>query len=94
MRHFLRDDDLAPEEQAQIIQLALAMKAEPFAYRPLEGPRAVAVLFDKPSLRTRMSLEAGIAQLGGATLDNEENYLMRKLTAGLGIIQIENQARI
>jgi formate dehydrogenase major subunit len=36
----------------------------------------------------------GIAQLGGATLDNEENYLMRKLTAGLGIIQIENQARI
>jgi formate dehydrogenase major subunit len=36
----------------------------------------------------------GIAQLGGATLDNEENYLMRKLTAGLGIIQVENQARI
>jgi formate dehydrogenase major subunit len=36
----------------------------------------------------------GIAQLGGATLDNEENYLMRKLTVGLGIIQVENQARI
>jgi formate dehydrogenase major subunit len=36
----------------------------------------------------------GIAQLGGATLDNEENYLMRKLTAGLGIVQVENQARI
>jgi formate dehydrogenase major subunit len=36
----------------------------------------------------------GIAQLGGATLDNEENYLMRKLTVGLGIVQVENQARI
>jgi formate dehydrogenase major subunit len=36
----------------------------------------------------------GIAFLGGATLDNEENYLIRKLTAALGIIQVENQARI
>ena len=36
----------------------------------------------------------GIAQLGGATLDNEENYLIRKLTVGLGIVQVENQARI
>ena len=37
----------------------------------------------------------GIAHLGGATLDNEENYLIKKLfTAGLGIVQMENQARI
>jgi len=36
----------------------------------------------------------GIAQLGGATLDDEENYLIRKLTVGLGIVQVENQARI
>ncbi len=36
----------------------------------------------------------GIASLGGATLDNEENYLWRKLTVGLGIVQVENQARI
>jgi formate dehydrogenase major subunit len=36
----------------------------------------------------------GIAFLGGATLDNEENYLIRKLTAALGIVQVENQARI
>jgi formate dehydrogenase major subunit len=35
-----------------------------------------------------------MAFLGGATLDNEENYLIRKLTAALGIIQVENQARI
>jgi formate dehydrogenase major subunit len=36
----------------------------------------------------------GIAHLGGATLDNEENYLIKKLFTSLGIIQIENQARI
>jgi formate dehydrogenase major subunit len=36
----------------------------------------------------------GIANLGGATLDNEENYLMKKLLTGLGVVQVENQARI
>ena len=36
----------------------------------------------------------GIASLGGATLDNEENYLIKKLFVGLGIVQVENQARI
>ena len=36
----------------------------------------------------------GIAHLGGATLDNEENYLLKKLYCGLGIVQVENQARI
>jgi formate dehydrogenase major subunit len=36
----------------------------------------------------------GIASLGGATLDNEENYLMKKLFTGLGIVSVENQARI
>ena len=36
----------------------------------------------------------GIAHLGGATLDNEENYLMKKLYTALGVVQVENQARI
>jgi formate dehydrogenase major subunit len=36
----------------------------------------------------------GMAHLGGATLDNEENYLMKKLYTALGIVQVENQARI
>jgi formate dehydrogenase major subunit len=43
----------------------------------------------KPVRRTM-----GIASLGGATLDNEENYLMKKLYTAMGAIQIENQARI
>ena len=64
-RHFLRDDDLNPEEQAVVLDLAASMKADRFAYRPLAGPRSVAVFFDKVSLRTRLSFEAGIAELGG-----------------------------
>jgi formate dehydrogenase major subunit len=36
----------------------------------------------------------GIAHLGGATLDNEENYLLKKLFTALGVVQVENQARI
>jgi len=65
IRHFLRDDDLSAAEQATVLDLAAAMKADRFKYRPLEGPRSVAVLFDKQSLRTRMSFDAGIAELGG-----------------------------
>jgi ornithine carbamoyltransferase len=65
IRHFLRDDDLTPEEQAAVLDLAVDMKADRYMYRPLAGPQSVAVLFDKPSLRTRMSFEAGIAELGG-----------------------------
>jgi len=68
LRHFLRDDDLSPAEQAEVLDLADAMKADPFGYRPLEGPRSVAVLFDKPSLRTRVSFAVGIAELGGYPL--------------------------
>jgi ornithine carbamoyltransferase len=67
-RHFLRDDDLSPAEQAEVLDLADAMKADRFGYRPLAGPRAVAVLFDKPSLRTRASFAVGIAELGGYPL--------------------------
>jgi ornithine carbamoyltransferase len=64
-RHLLRDDQLTPDEQLAVLDLADALKADPFATRPLAGPRAVAVLFDKASTRTRVSFEVGIAQLGG-----------------------------
>jgi ornithine carbamoyltransferase len=64
-RHLLKDDDLSPDEQSAVLDLAAAMKADRFGFRPLDGPRSVAVLFDKQSLRTRMSFEAGIAELGG-----------------------------
>ena len=68
MRHFLRDDDLTPAEQAAVLDLAATMKRDRYGHRPLAGPRSVAVLFDKPSLRTRVSFDAGIAELGGHPL--------------------------
>ncbi|GAA0254098.1 ornithine carbamoyltransferase [Actinomadura nitritigenes] len=68
VRHFLRDDDLAPAEQAEVLDLAAKAKKDRFAYRPLEGPQSVAVLFDKPSTRTRLSFATGIAELGGHPL--------------------------
>ena len=64
-RHFLRDDDLSPAEQREVLDLADWLKADRFAVRPLEGPKSVAVLFDKTSTRTRFSFAAGIADLGG-----------------------------
>jgi ornithine carbamoyltransferase len=78
-RHFLRDDDLAPAEQAEILELAAAMKQARFARRPLEGPRTVAVLFDKPSLRTRVSFSVGIGELGGLPLviDTQTTHIGR-----------------
>ena len=68
LRHFLRDDDLSPAEQAEVLDLAAPMKADRYAHQPLAGPRPVAVIFEKPSLRTRVSFEAGIAELGGHPL--------------------------
>ncbi|MGH3211137.1 MAG: ornithine carbamoyltransferase, partial [Trebonia sp.] len=68
-RHFLRDDDLTPAEQAEVLDLARAMKADRQAFRPLAGPKVVALLFDKPSLRTRVSFTVGVAELGGLPLE-------------------------
>jgi ornithine carbamoyltransferase len=84
IRHFLRDDDLAPAEQAQVLALAAAMKQDRFGYRLLAGPRAVAVLFDKPSLRTRVSFTVGIAELGGLPLviDTQTTHIGRGETIG------------
>jgi ornithine carbamoyltransferase len=65
IRHFLRDDDLSPAEQGEVLDLAAAMKADRYAARPLAGPRSVAVVFEKPSLRTRLSFDVAIADLGG-----------------------------
>jgi ornithine carbamoyltransferase len=65
IRHFLADDDLSPSEQAEVLTLAGKLKTDPYAVRSFAGPRCVAVLFDKPTLRTQSSFAAGIAELGG-----------------------------
>ncbi len=64
-RHFLRDDDLSPAEQLEVLDLAARLKQDRFAERPLEGPKSAAVLFDKTSTRTRFSFATGISDLGG-----------------------------
>lgn len=89
VRHFLRDDDLSPAEQAEVLQLAAELKKDPFSARPLEGPRGVAVLFDKNSTRTRFSFEMGIAQLGGhaVVVDARSTQLGREET-------LEDTARV
>ena len=81
-RHFLRDDDLSPEEQGEVLALAAELKKDPFSRRPLEGPRGVAVIFDKNSTRTRFSFEIGIAQLGGhaVVVDGRSTQLGREET--------------
>ncbi len=82
LRHFLRDDDLNQQEQAEILELAAALKNDPMSRRPLEGPRGVAVIFDKNSTRTRFSFEVGIAQLGGhaVVVDGRATQLGREET--------------
>ncbi|UDM19507.1 ornithine carbamoyltransferase [Clavibacter michiganensis] len=67
-RHFLRDDDLSPAEQAEVLDLAVQLKRERWSERPLAGPQTVAVIFDKSSTRTRVSFAVGIADLGGVPL--------------------------
>ncbi|MEI5584985.1 MULTISPECIES: ornithine carbamoyltransferase [unclassified Agromyces] len=67
-RHFLRDDDITPAEQAEILDLAERLKADRWAEQPLAGPQTVAVIFDKSSTRTRVSFAVGIADLGGSPL--------------------------
>lgn len=67
-RHFLRDDDLTQAEQSTILDLAIELKKDRFAVKPLAGPQTVAVIFDKSSTRTRVSFAVGIADLGGSPL--------------------------
>ena len=67
-RHFLRDDDLSPQEQSEILDLAAQMRDDRWARKPLAGPQTVAVIFDKSSTRTRVSFAVGIADLGGSPL--------------------------
>jgi ornithine carbamoyltransferase len=89
VRSFLRDDDLSPAELVDVLDLADTLKKDRFARRPLEGPLAVALLFDKPSTRTRVSFSIAVAELGGYPLviDAQTTQLGRGET-------IEDTARI
>ncbi|GAB2855800.1 ornithine carbamoyltransferase [Nocardioides pacificus] len=64
-RHFLRDDDLSPADQARVLALAAELKQAPYDAKALAGPKSVALIFDKQTLRTQSSFSAGVAELGG-----------------------------
>lgn len=79
IRHFLADDDLTPAEQARVLDLAFELKQAPYDAKPLAGPRTVAMIFDKQTLRTQASFAAGIAELGGYPM------LVDGALAGIGV---------
>ncbi len=68
VRHFLKDDDLTPKEQAEVIRRAIELKRSPYSAKPFDGPKTVALIFDKTSTRTRVSFAVGVADLGGSPL--------------------------
>ncbi len=67
-RHFLRDDDLTPAEQREVLDLAVAFREDRTVRTPLAGPQGVALVFDKPTLRTQVSFSTGVAEMGGFPL--------------------------
>ncbi|MEN9715014.1 MAG: hypothetical protein RJA35_481 [Actinomycetota bacterium] len=79
-RHFLKDDDVTAAEQAEILQLARQLKAAPYSRRPFQGPKTVALIFDKTSTRTRVSFTVGVADLGGnpMTIDTGTSQMGKK----------------
>jgi ornithine carbamoyltransferase len=89
VRHFLVDDDLTPAELELVLDDAERRTKDRFTDQPLSGPRSVAVIFEKPSTRTRLSFEAGIAELGGhpIIIDAQTTQLGRGET-------IEDTARV
>ncbi len=68
VRHFIRDDDISWEEQADILAMARALKAKPEDFRQRLSGQTLGMLFSKSSTRTRVSFEAGMIQLGGHAL--------------------------
>jgi ornithine carbamoyltransferase len=73
-RHFLPGEELGADEQLQLLRRAIELKADRLGSRALEG-KSVALVFDKPSTRTRVSFETGVFELGGHPLILREGEL-------------------
>ena len=81
-RHFLRDDDLNSEEQSRVIAHAIELKKNRFADRSFDGPKSVALIFDKTSTRTRLSFSVGVSEMGGypMLIDSQTSQLSKNET--------------
>src|SRR3989337_2762428 len=64
MRHYLSVDDLSTAELPQLLGLAAEVKARPAGHAQALSGRSIALIFEKPSTRTRVSFEVGVGQLG------------------------------
>ena len=73
-RHFLTGEELTADELNRLVERALELKSDRLSSRALEG-RSVALVFDKPSTRTRVSFEVGVSELGGYPLVLREGEL-------------------
>lgn len=73
-----KDLDLTSEELFALLDLASEVKRSPEFYRSALAGKAIALLFEKPSLRTRMTFELAIQQLGGFALVNEGHIGVRE----------------
>ena len=88
-RHFITGSELSADELNGLLERALELKAAPYSSDALRK-RSVALIFQKPSTRTRVSFEAGITELGGypMVLRTDELQLtragLRGLRAGIG----------
>jgi ornithine carbamoyltransferase len=78
-RHFLKDDHLSSTEQAAVIAHAIQLKANRFLDRSFEGPKSVALIFDKTSTRTRVSFSVGVSEMGGypMLIDSQSSQLAK-----------------
>jgi ornithine carbamoyltransferase len=89
IRHFLRDDDLTPTEQAEVLALAADLKSGHSEVNAFGSRKAVALVFDKPTLRTQVSFSAGVAELGGSPM------VVDGKLAGIGVREsVSDTARV
>ena len=80
MQHLLKDSDLNKAQIEALIALGKAVKADPKKYGQALAGKSVVTLFEKPSLRTRVTFDIGIAKLGGHSvyLDQQNGALGKR----------------
>src|SRR5215207_6038762 len=87
-RHFLTGAELTSEEQLALVDCAIELKADRLSSRALEG-KSVALLFEKPSMRTRVSFDVGVTELGGhpvSLLEGEVQMGQRESPRDIGLV--------
>lgn len=88
-RHFVNMNDISPDELMLILATAADVKKNPAAYRDKFSGKTLAMIFQKPSLRTRVSFEAGMTRMGGHAIylsPNDISIGKREITEDIAIV--------